>query len=107
VEFVLLHVCKGAAARLNIEWLSSVRAQGPSSNLYDGKRLQSHTAPIQELSAVTREDKSLWDKPHTSMIIAKGTLNLDMHNMDDYWFGNPPTVELSLVHRLSPFAPFQ
>lgn len=105
MEFVLLHVCKGAAARLDIEW-PSVWAQGPSSNLYDGKRLQSHTAPIQELPAVPREDKSLWDKPHISRILAKGTLNLDMHNMEDYGFGNPPPVELSLVHHLSPFAPF-
>lgn len=53
------------------------RVQGPSRDLYDRKRLQSHTAPIKELlpavPACLREAKSLLDKLLTSKILVRAT----------------------------------
>lgn len=49
VYFGLLHVCKRATARLSIEWPSPVGLKSLSWDLYNGKKLPSHTAPIKEL----------------------------------------------------------
>ena len=64
-------------------------------------RLPPQTAPIKQLlpavPAFLREAKSLSEKTFTSRILAKCVPNLDLHNMEESGFGNPPMVEPSLA----------
>ena len=79
------------------------RAQGPSRELYDRKRRQSHTAPIKELlpavPACLREAKVLWEKTLTSRIFAKGTPSLAHHTSPMCCVINNTSASLPLFFR--------
>ncbi len=100
----LLEVCRRAAARLSIDWLSQPAGQGAERDLYDGKRLPSRLPPAKQLipavPACVAEMKKFWDKPFSHRVPVKGFSKLDVQGMGDLGMADPPPVESSVPNHL-------
>lgn len=96
LESDLNGVCKGAAAKLGIQWSEAQGAQGPEQDLYGGKRLPPARLPAKQLlpavPAYMEEMNRHWSSPFKSKLPMMGCSKLEVHGMRSGAFsGLPPS----------------